>query len=48
LLEPIRHKRERYTAYVERALADMRRSIKALGDPYFVNTSLSLSLEMRL
>jgi methylenetetrahydrofolate--tRNA-(uracil-5-)-methyltransferase len=36
LSTPVRDKRARYAAYVERALVDMRGSIAALSDPYLV------------
>jgi methylenetetrahydrofolate--tRNA-(uracil-5-)-methyltransferase len=39
LPERIKNKRERYMAYVERGLADLRQSVTVLADPY-INVSL--------
>jgi methylenetetrahydrofolate--tRNA-(uracil-5-)-methyltransferase len=48
LSDQIRHKRERYSAYVKRGLDDMRQSIEALGDSYLLNSLLYSPLEMSL
>jgi methylenetetrahydrofolate--tRNA-(uracil-5-)-methyltransferase len=36
LTETIKNKRERYGAYVDRALGDMQAALERLGDPYLL------------